>query len=943
MKSLEKDRTRRYDTANDFAADIVRHLGNQPVAACPPGTAYRLRKFVRRNRLTVAAASALILTLITGIAGSTLGLLRARDAESTVRQQNGVVTSERDHAVRAESEAQAQRQKAEAEARLALFRLADNYTSRGLEDGNSTWNARAALWFANAAVISRDDPERVQADLIRVHNGLRGQWTPVAAVGPTDDGDNQLSFEPEDSRYLMTFKQRGIIDAPPRIWDLASEQPLRPASAFDPPSDAVWASGGQVLLASPGGQVALASMPDLKILRQWDAGGRVNHVAADMDGRFVAAASGKKLLIWEVSGKADPAIVEHPAEIAYVGFSPTGSQVVTATDNEAKARLFSIESIASGAPQLRKVLGPVTHLFRGTGAAATDYFTKPPIFADQGRVLVTIQENGSDKQRPGQIKWYDTASGAELATTASDHFSEPRAVAASLDGGMIAVGSAMYNAKTRREIQAFGNTISMAFGPSGRLFANADAGVEVYQIEPGKQKSRPFPILNKGAQPAFSKDRKYMAILDTGGVVQVFRIPSSSPNAPLSHRVYLDGRLTWAAFSRDGQYTAPIGNTAGTTTVHTIQVCATATGSPAGKALALDANLIGADFSPDGLLIAAVTGRHGDPRLLRIWNWQTGTLASAPFPLDAEPVSLCFAPNGRAVAVHDMNGTAILVDPATGKELLRVQCRATRVDKASYPWMTGRGTIAFSRDGRTFFTWGSPVVQAWDRATGRERFAVKHRKDCWAFAESSDGRILATASYDHNLCLWDSVNGKELLPPIEHPAQLLTVTFSPDGRLVATACEDGQTRVWEVATGRLAYAMSPGGWPMDARFTPDGRFLVSAGASGLQMWDSKTGYAIAKRIDTATGAFPQVDIAPDGHWGLISGSANFFVVANFQALTGAAKSTPEEALLWAELLSNSRINGATVVNLSNTEWLERWRQYRRQHPEFRPMEGPATP
>ncbi len=273
MKSLEKDRTRRYETANDFAADVVRHLGNRPVAACPPSAAYRLRKFVRRNRLQVAAASALIITMIAGIAGSTLGLLRALDAESTVRRQNGVVTSERDHAIRAESEAQAQRQTAEAEARRAVLRLADNYTSRGLEDGNSTWNARAALWFANAAVLSRDDPQRVQANLIRVHNWLQGQWTLVAAVGPMDDGVNQLSFDPKDSRYLITFKQRGIIDAPPRIWDLATEQPLRPARAFDPLSGAVWASDGQVLLASPAGQVALASMPELKILRQWDAGG----------------------------------------------------------------------------------------------------------------------------------------------------------------------------------------------------------------------------------------------------------------------------------------------------------------------------------------------------------------------------------------------------------------------------------------------------------------------------------------------------------------------------------------------------------------------------------------------------------------------------------------------------------------------------------------------
>ena len=50
MKALEKDRTRRYETANDFARDIQRYLNDEPVEACPPSTAYRLRKLVRRNR-----------------------------------------------------------------------------------------------------------------------------------------------------------------------------------------------------------------------------------------------------------------------------------------------------------------------------------------------------------------------------------------------------------------------------------------------------------------------------------------------------------------------------------------------------------------------------------------------------------------------------------------------------------------------------------------------------------------------------------------------------------------------------------------------------------------------------------------------------------------------------------------------------------------------------
>ncbi len=60
MKALEKDRTRRYETANGFAADVLRHLAYEPVLAAPPSRAYRLRKFVRKHRGAVIAASLVV-------------------------------------------------------------------------------------------------------------------------------------------------------------------------------------------------------------------------------------------------------------------------------------------------------------------------------------------------------------------------------------------------------------------------------------------------------------------------------------------------------------------------------------------------------------------------------------------------------------------------------------------------------------------------------------------------------------------------------------------------------------------------------------------------------------------------------------------------------------------------------------------------------------------
>jgi serine/threonine protein kinase len=80
MKTLEKDRTRRYETANGLAMDIRRYLDNEPVLARPPSNLYRLHKLVRRNRVLVAAAGAVCLALIIGFGLSLYLFIQEREA-----------------------------------------------------------------------------------------------------------------------------------------------------------------------------------------------------------------------------------------------------------------------------------------------------------------------------------------------------------------------------------------------------------------------------------------------------------------------------------------------------------------------------------------------------------------------------------------------------------------------------------------------------------------------------------------------------------------------------------------------------------------------------------------------------------------------------------------------------------------------------------------------
>jgi serine/threonine protein kinase/tetratricopeptide (TPR) repeat protein len=90
MKCLEKDRTRRYETANGLASDLRRYLADEPVTAGPPSKVYRLRKFVRRNKQAVVAVFLLLVALIAGITGTTWGMVQAREALIESQRQTNI-------------------------------------------------------------------------------------------------------------------------------------------------------------------------------------------------------------------------------------------------------------------------------------------------------------------------------------------------------------------------------------------------------------------------------------------------------------------------------------------------------------------------------------------------------------------------------------------------------------------------------------------------------------------------------------------------------------------------------------------------------------------------------------------------------------------------------------------------------------------------------------
>ncbi|MBK8977819.1 MAG: tetratricopeptide repeat protein [Planctomycetes bacterium] len=139
MKALEKERSRRYDTATALADDVLRHLAHEPVLAGPPSRLYRWRKYVRRHRVGVAAGAAIALALLAGGVAATLGYMEAREQTRQAQLAGQKADDEKAAAILARAEEQRQKEAAQrSEAAAEQARAAEQEQRRRAEEREAT-------------------------------------------------------------------------------------------------------------------------------------------------------------------------------------------------------------------------------------------------------------------------------------------------------------------------------------------------------------------------------------------------------------------------------------------------------------------------------------------------------------------------------------------------------------------------------------------------------------------------------------------------------------------------------------------------------------------------------------------------------------------------------------------------------------------------------------
>jgi WD40 repeat protein len=251
--------------------------------------------------------------------------------------------------------------------------------------------------------------------------------------------------------------------------------------------------------------------------------------------------------------------------------------------------------------------------------------------------------------------------------------------------------------------------------------------------------------------------------------------------------------------------------------------------------------------SADGRWIAS----GGEDRRVLIWDAELGEqrrclegVYTQHSAAGQEITKVALSPTRPQMASGNKRGTLRSWDLDAGRELWSVQV-SKYVDEDAEP-VTG---LAFSADGdKLYCTLSGPSIEVRTAASGQLAGSWRGPQQSISdLALGADGSLLVTASKtDHNAVVWEVAGRNEVcrLPP--HADIVYAVAIAPDGRLVATATPNGAIRLWDVPAARLRRVLAgPRGlFRALLSFSPDGRYLASSTGRAIHVWDVERDQAI---------------------------------------------------------------------------------------------------